>query len=603
MKGFFTNRLVCIFSLAVVFLGCQSLVAQVIGLQINNDAVYLTEEVFIAGGCFDVENAIASGGVGAIGTFSDAGQAIGINAGIILSTGSVLNAAGPNSQTNYTTNFNLLNSDPDLEMIIDNSAIPIQDVTILEFDFTPTADFVTFEYVFASEEYCDFVNTLYNDVFGFFISGPGINGPFSNGAENIALIPGTADFVAINNVNHITNSTYYVDNIPLGDPQINGCPGNYPNLSPVAADLLEFDGFTNVLSASAAVIPCETYHIKLVVGDVTDGQYDSAVFLKANSFEAGETVIVDAVVPSTNSDQTFEGCSDAYFLFQRFGAELNNPMTVELSIASSSTANQGQDFAALPSSVTFGPGETSVVLPVIVIEDAVMEGEESLTLELESACSCNTTFSTLFIQDNPPLEGSLNSLDVCEGESVTLAPEIYGGLPPYTFLWSTGASSPTTTLISDSDQTVSLTVTDACGATLSLESTIQITPIPSVQFTGEIPFCGDEDFVQLPIFLEGKPPWELIYSIDGMIQESVIMDEVPFMLPVFTPGDYLPVNLESNGCAGILNGEAVVLDNDFHVVSSSQNVSCAGNQDGQVLLDISGGAAPYVISMGRWKLS
>ena len=92
------------------------------------------------------------------------------------------------------------------------------DVAILEFDFTPTTDHVSFEYAFASEEYCDYVNSEYNDVFGFFISGPGING-----SKNIALIPGSSDNVAINSVNFTKNDQYYRDNTSFWMALTGGC--------------------------------------------------------------------------------------------------------------------------------------------------------------------------------------------------------------------------------------------------------------------------------------------------------------------------------------------------------------------------------------------
>ena len=65
----------------------------------------------------------------------------------------------------------------------------VNDIAKLEFDFVPTSDTITFRYVFGSQEYFAYENTQYNDVFGFFLSGPGIAGPYANGAINLAIVP------------------------------------------------------------------------------------------------------------------------------------------------------------------------------------------------------------------------------------------------------------------------------------------------------------------------------------------------------------------------------------------------------------------------------
>src|SRR5690606_15969665 len=91
-----------------------------------------------------------------------------------------------------------IQTDSDLQAI---SGMNIHNAAILEFDFVPNGDSLVFRYVFASDEYPSFTCSNYNDAFGFFISGPGITGPFTNNAINIALIPGTNTPVAVNTVN------------------------------------------------------------------------------------------------------------------------------------------------------------------------------------------------------------------------------------------------------------------------------------------------------------------------------------------------------------------------------------------------------------------
>jgi len=141
------------------------------------------------------------------------------------------------------------------------------DAAVLEFDLIPVGNILEFQYVFASEEYLEWVGSNYNDVFGFFISGtnPG-GGNYLN--ENIALIPGSNTVVCINNVNDSMNSAYYVDNLGLNGTSI------------------VFDGFTTVLIAQASVVPSSTYHLKMAIADAGDFAYDSGIFLKAQSMKS-----------------------------------------------------------------------------------------------------------------------------------------------------------------------------------------------------------------------------------------------------------------------------------------------------------------------------
>ncbi len=564
-----------------------------ISTSINADARYLTEEVFIAGGCFDVANARTRGSFGSIGTFRNGNSSIGLEDGIILSTGSVLNASGPNTATNFTTNFNNTATDPDLARIIDNSLIPIRDVAILEFDFTPTADEVQFEYVFASEEYCDFVNSDYNDIFGFFISGPGINGPFSNNAENIARVPGSDDFVAINNINHLTNTNYYRDNIAATDDQLDNCPGAYPNVDGVALQDCEYDGFTKILRARTDVIPCATYHIKLVIGDITDGQYDSAVFLAANSFEAGESITVEGESESLGVGVVAEGCSDGYFLFRRYGSDLNRSLRVNYSLSPTSTAREGIDFQNLPRSISFPANAAEVRLPINAIADGLPEGTESIVLELSSACSCSSTLSRLNIRDADPLTVRMEPLFLCEDEEGTLIPEVSGGLAPYSFAWSTGEDDTQLPVDPPASRTYGLTVTDACGQRVEQLTEVARLNAAVMSLTGEAYICNGDIQGGLEVRYSEGGSWELRYSINGVTQPAVRIDRSPFELPISIPGTYRLESVRRGNCEGSVSGTATVDLLRLDARAEITGLNCPEASDAQIEVIIEEGQGPF----------
>jgi hypothetical protein len=217
------------------------------------------------------------------------GSSFPITEGIVMATGDAILAVGPNT-TEITTNDNGVTipdpSDPDLAAI---SSAVMNNECILEFDIIPTGDTLVFNYIFASEEYHTYSTSTFNDGFGFFISGPGISGPYTNGAENIATIPGTTLPVTINNLNNgYTNS----------GPCIN-CEFLIDNTNGVD---VQYNAYTTKMQAFTAVQCGETYHIKLAIADAGDDNIDSGILIEANSFNAnGSTVIIDqtSIIKST----------------------------------------------------------------------------------------------------------------------------------------------------------------------------------------------------------------------------------------------------------------------------------------------------------------
>ncbi|WP_264564110.1 T9SS type B sorting domain-containing protein [Flavobacterium sp. N3904] len=208
-----------------------------------------------------------------IGQFSNGSTTnIGINNGLILSTGNAIIAKGPNDRSLATLpTSNTFEGDADLSILTNNQII--KNVAILEFDFIPVGNKLTFNFVFASDEYPEFVNDSYNDNFGFFMSGPGITGPFTGSAQNIALIPSTTLPVSINNLNN-------------GNANAGPCEYCAYYVNNEGGTSIQYDGFTGLLAANADVQCGQTYHIKLAIANVGDNLYDSAVFIEGASFSS-----------------------------------------------------------------------------------------------------------------------------------------------------------------------------------------------------------------------------------------------------------------------------------------------------------------------------
>jgi alpha-tubulin suppressor-like RCC1 family protein len=223
-----------------------------------------------------VSNVTYTGAPVAGGTFTGGTGIIGFESGIILSSGAVAGVVGPNNTTAFTLG-NGTAGDTDLAALSGSSTY---DAAVLEFDFVPaaatatpgaqaaglTTSNITFNYVFGSEEYNEFVGS-FNDVFAFYING-----------VNCATVG--ADPVSINTINNTSHPELYINN-DLPTPSLN----------------TQLDGLTVVLTCQAVVTPGVTNHMKLAIADATDNVVDSDVFLQAGSF-------VIAPTPTTTATDT-----------------------------------------------------------------------------------------------------------------------------------------------------------------------------------------------------------------------------------------------------------------------------------------------------------
>ncbi len=388
----------------------------------------LIENVFLGDGV-QILNVSYQGNDASFAYFEDAEDDIGIERGIVMTTGLAKDVNGLNCPKDPSENMGLMcgnngksgesvnhaSEDPDLALITQND---INDAVIYEIEFIPFSDTLQFQYVFASEEYPEYVCSPFNDVFGFFISGQGFNGPYEDNAENIALIPSTNLPVAINTVNGGTVGTSSSVDIancqsPLGSLDFSDFFNNNPEGN-ANAEII-YDGFTTVLTAQAVVTPCETYKIKLALGDVQDGDFDSGVFLAAKSFGTGSIKVEQA---TSSIDGTIaENCqSGQIILTLPFPASSNIPLSYRFF----GEASNGVDFQTIPNNLSFPIGKDSLIIDIFPILDAAPEGIESFFFEIQkNVCQLDTVRMSItdYILETPVLP---ETETICEGDNIAL---------------------------------------------------------------------------------------------------------------------------------------------------------------------------------------
>ncbi|HMQ45848.1 MAG TPA: choice-of-anchor L domain-containing protein [Saprospiraceae bacterium] len=388
----------------------------------------LITNVFLGEGV-EVIDVQFEGDPNAVGFFKNADDEIGIERGIVMSTGRAVGqgfnpgveaTGGQQSSATMASNIN----DLDLMAIGGGGPSTINDVCRYTITFIPIADTLRFRYVFGSEEYPEYVCSDFNDIFGFFISGPGISGPFQNNGANIALIPGTNLPVRINNVN----------------PGVVGANGTLGNCTPPNGTLAfsefyntntgtfnqpVFDGFTDVFTAEAIVMPCSTYTIKLVICDFGDTGWDSGVFLEAKSFGTGS---LDVEATTVSLDGTLaEGCDPAMLTFS-LPTVVESDFPIDYNIIG--TAENGVDYSFIPPDLFIPAGDSVVSMPIFAFEDFMDEGLESIMIDVQRDV-CNRDTFVIYIRENPLLPPDLGAdTTICEGDSVQLDGSLPIVLPP-----------------------------------------------------------------------------------------------------------------------------------------------------------------------------
>ena len=359
---------------------------------------------------------------GSYGIFEGGEASVGLERGIVLSSGlieddptnfgtGIANPAFEIASTNIGTPGD---ADLDALSVLFGDGDVSNDACIVEVDVYTATNEISFEYVFGSDEYPEYVEnpsfpgTGYNDIFALLVSGPGITGePALGNQQNIATLPdGTP--VQINSVNNYLNYEYYRNN-EEGQSVV------YDGLTS------DFQGQKKSLTASIGVTPCNTYHLKFAIADRQDRIFDSGVFIAEIS--GGRPNV--SINFNSGIDYLVEDCTsvpDDLII----GLSLEETDSATYNIAVGGTATQGVDYELnIPSSVTFAPGQSSVAFPITVISDNLTEGTETITISLSRDFGCGeTTFETFEVELRDQLQLSINAgadtVLVCAGEGATL---------------------------------------------------------------------------------------------------------------------------------------------------------------------------------------
>lgn len=517
------------------------------------------------------------------------------DSGIVLTTGlagSAFPSWGVNGPAANLANFNQGNlGDAVLTALAGTSTF---DRCILEFDFKANGDSIFFKYVFGSEEYPQFNCTAYNDVFGFFISGPGYPTPV-----NLALVPGTNIPVAINSINNGT--------IPPGGALSNcttmgpGSPFTSLYVDNSAGTTVIYNGFTQLLTAKAAITPCSTYHLKLAIADGYDHILDSGVFLKAGSLTSNTFKLKVTTDSMANGiPYVFEGCDTAVIKIKRRLFQTNvGADTVTLVVTG--TATSGADYPALQTTHYFtnSISDTEKTLLLIPINDLINEGTESVKIKIFDQCQIAIDSIQIDIKDPPRFTFFNSDTTICLGKSVSIAGTYSPGL---SFAWSptTGVVSPGIfNAVITPPATTSYILTATYPGCVPFKDTINIAvqPLPTISLsptnvlcngltTGSITATGTA--VTLPISFTLNPP-------------GVSLSGSPANFANLGAGTYTVTVTSGFGCTQTASTTITQPSAILWGSVNGSNIACNGGNIGTITASASGGngALSYTLVPGN----
>lgn len=597
--------------------GGQKLLQSVIETEGTLDLDYMLNTVFRRDSCFEltpdtligIERVLVGGDiVHQTGIFRNGLATVGIDSGLIISTGYVERAAGPNSfadpRSSIISFLDMNGRDPDAASLVPPGT-DVFDIAVLEFDFIPTTDTITFNYVFFSEQYCASGNGVTNDAFGFLLTGP------DGVTRNIARLPVSGDVVSPATLNPSTvdaasflgNTTSAFDDPCAGDPS-----------PPERLAGIAYDGFSVPLQAKGAVVPCAPHKLKIIVVDAGDSFIDSGVMLEAGSFLAGlvnkpepnTTALIDVLTP-------VEGCDTATIRFTRRTLDepfISTPLPIKYNIvpyfgaeteavrATDPANTAGADYLLPVSPFIIPAGDTSAVLKIPILNDADFnEGLEAFVVRYDGTCDCTENADTFYIQDNVPFDVDLGpDITSCAGVDIDLTASPMGGNGTYTYSWPDPSltDQQITYTATGRDTNIIVNVADGCG--LMGSDTILIgAPMLSASTTNSFYSLCSNPTASVFIDLEGSSFYDLAVQVDANGQRDTVTYRVTgdTTLQYATPADVTVIGVtDLSGCGGSATGTATIRDADVSLMEEIIPASC-GQAIGAINLTAQAGNSDY----------
>ncbi|MBP1629741.1 MAG: hypothetical protein H6Q15_634 [Bacteroidetes bacterium] len=488
---------------------------------------------------------------------------VGLRKGLVMVTGDVSDASagtssGTQSSTSSPTSNDVSNITP-LINVINASGLgsqPKNDIASLSFNFITIGDEISFRYVFASEEYPNYVCSNFNDVFGFFIDGPYIPGTntyatgfpsaFNLRWKNIAIIPESypEQPVTINTVNGgssagsvtpciLTNTAFFRTNTN------NNCKMN---------------GYTVALRTKPVpIVPCYEYKLSLAICDLGDAAFNSAVFLEGNSFRADEYKLNVDEIGQAASDTLIKGCSKV-----RIKVKLNRPSLVTdaaYNITIGGNMVEGVDYATFGHSLTIPAGDTSAYVDINFLTsptDIPGQVQEFLIIAQETSASLCVKRDTIRVLVRVP-EAFVHTLTDDKIYCADVLPQkeyfqitTTGGVGDVTYHWSAGDSinKPSNSLMITAPIVINVTATDGCGRVIQDKISFSITQASATVGSDKEIIC-EGDSVVLSCSESENYLWE---SYPADISLSPIASQ---QNPIVTPNQttkYLVTITDINGC-------------------------------------------------------